>query len=175
MTHNKWVSGSDQKWFFFFTRFDSLKLVHEVLRASLAADNRGDGEGGLAPHRLPNTPHTAATLQKQQEHSHEEAFPLTEERFSNQSNQTGRAEWGGAPRIFCSLAPSDFAMLCPRDPTPPAGLRKGEILHRSPQNQSMGGGRSGSSWCPQQQSLARLTPLTCLQRRGSNRAPWWPD
>lgn len=119
----------------------------------------------LAPKLLPSQ---QQLLQTQQEQLPQEAFPLTEERFSQQSQRAGRV--GRNPQDPLTPAPPGLAVLCPWVLTPPWttlpwGLRKGTDFTTSSIAPAWTG--AGPGLGPQ--------PLLCLQREASHRAPRWPD
>lgn len=108
------------------------------------------GRGWLSSTLTPKLfPIQQQLLQKQQKCSHKETYLLTEERFSDWSNQVGRAEPDRAFRIFYSLAPSGLVALCPQDTALPPRAEERALRHSI-----RIWGRSRFIWCPWEKSLA---------------------
>lgn len=141
VTSDKWTSKGALINQLFFTSLGNQMLIREVPRASSwQLQQRGDREGILAPHWPPcSFPNSSNFYKSSRNRSHREAFPRTEERLSDQSDQAGRAEQNRTSRIRYSLAPAGSVILYPQDSSLHPGLRKGGILHHLPQRQSTNG------------------------------------
>lgn len=156
MTSDKWTSKGALINQLFFTSLGNQMLIHEVPRASSwQLQQRGDREGILAPHWPPcSFPNSSNFDKSSRNRSHREVFPRTEERLSDQSDQAGRAEQNRTSRIRYSLAPTGSVVLYPPDSSLHPGLRKGGDSASFATATEYERGRSSSSGCPREQSLA---------------------